>query len=91
MFQKTCKEGSSWSDDINDESKTVWKKCLLSAQKTNIVTSRCYLQKEKPVEFQIIGSCDTSEKVYSAVTYLRVTYKNGQVSSQFIVAKTEFP
>ena len=91
LFQKTCKEGSSWNDDINDECKAVWKKWLLSAQKTNIVIPRCYLRKEKPVEFQIIGSCDTSEKVCSAVTYLRVTYKNGQVSSQFIAAKTEFP
>ena len=74
-----CKEGSSWDDDINDECKAVWKKWLLSAQKTpNIVIPRCYLQKEKPVEFQIIGYCDASEKAYSAVTYLRVTYKNGQ-------------
>ena len=44
--------------------------------------------KRKPVEFQIIGYCDASEKAYSAVTYLRVTYRNGQVSSQIITAKT---
>ena len=62
---------------------------LLNAQKTpNIVIPCCYLQKEKPVEFQILGYCDASEKVYSAVTYLRETYKNGQVSSQIIAAKT---
>ena len=46
------------------------------------------LAKQKPVEFQIIGYCDASEKAYSAVTYLTVTYKNGQVSSQIIAAKT---
>ena len=89
LFQKMCKEGSSWDDDINDECKAVWKKWLLSAQKTpNIVIPRCYLQKEKPVEFQIIGYCDASEKAYSAVTYLRVTYKNGQLSTQSIAGKT---
>ena len=50
-----CKEGGSWDDDINDEFKAVWKIWLLSAHKTpNIVIPRCYLQKEKPVEFQII-------------------------------------
>ena len=71
-----CKEGGSWDDDINDEFKAVWKKWLLSAHKTsNIVIPRYYLQKEKPVEFQITGYCDASEKAYSAVTYLRVTYK----------------
>ena len=61
---------------------------MLSAQKTpDIVIARCYLHKEKPVEFQIIGYCDASEKAYSALTYLRVTYKNGQVSSRIIAAK----
>ena len=89
LFQRMCKEGSSWDDDINDECKIVQKKWLLSAQKTpNIVIPRCYLEKEKPVEFQMIGYCDASEKAYSAVTYLRVTYKSGQVSSQIIAAKT---
>ena len=84
-----CKEGSSWDDDINDKCKAVWKKWLLIAQKTpNIVIPCCYLQKDKPVEFQLIGYCDASEKAYSAVTCLGVTYKNGQVSSQIIVAKT---
>ena len=72
----------------NDECKAVWKKWLLSAQKTpDIVIPRCYLQKEKPVESQIIGHCDASEKAYSALTYLWVTYKNGQVSSRIIAAK----
>ena len=46
------------------------------------------MQIEKPVEFQIIGYCDSSEKAYIAVTYLRITYKNGPVSSQIIIAKT---
>ena len=36
----------------------------------------------------MIGYCDALEKAYSAVTYLRVTYKSGQVSSQIIAAKT---
>ena len=48
-------------------------------QKTNIVILRCYLQKEKPVEYKIIGYYDASEKTYSAVTYLKVTYKNREV------------
>ena len=74
LFQRMCKEGGSWDDDINNEFKAVWKKWLLSAHKTsNVVIPRYYLQKEKPVEFQIIGYCDASEKAYSAVTYLRVT------------------
>ena len=93
LFQSMCKEGSSWNDDINDEFKAIWKKWLLSAHKTsNIVIPRYYLQKEKPVEFHIIGYCDASDKAYSAVTYLRVTYKNEQVSTQIIAAKTRvFP
>ena len=83
-----CKEGGCWDDDINDECKAVWEKWFLREHKTpNIVISRCYLQKTKPLEFQIIGYCDASKKAYSAVTYLRVTYKNGQVSSQIIAAK----
>ena len=84
-----CKEGSNWDDGINNDCKAVWKKWLLSAQETpNIVIPRCYFQKEEPVEFQIIGYCDASEKKYSAVTYLRAIYKNPQVSSQIIAAKT---
>ena len=52
LFQKMCKEGSGWDDDINHECKAVWKKWLLSAQKTpNIVIPICYLQKEKAVKF----------------------------------------
>ena len=62
---------------------------MLSAQKNpNIVISRYYLQKEKPVEFNTIGYCDASEKAYLAVLHLRVTYKNGQVSSQITAVKT---
>ena len=26
LFQRMCKEGGSWDDDINDEFKAVWKK-----------------------------------------------------------------
>ena len=53
LLQRMCKEGGSWDNDINDKCKAVWKKWLLSAQKTpNIVIPRCYLQKEKPDEFQ---------------------------------------
>ena len=71
-----CKEGSNWDDDINNDRKAVWKKWLLSAQETpNIVIPRCYFQKEKPVEFQIIGYCDASEKKYSGVTYLIKIHK----------------
>ena len=89
LLQKMCKDGSSWDVDINNECKAAWKKWLPSAPKTpDIVIPRCYLQKEKSIKFQIIGYCDTSEKAYSAVTYLRVTCKNGQVSAQVIAAKT---
>ena len=28
LFQKICKEGSSWDDDIKDECKVVWKKIV---------------------------------------------------------------
>ena len=65
---------------------------MLSAQKTpNNVISRYYLQKDKPVEFNTIGYCDATEKAYSTVLHLRVTYKSGQISSQIITVKTSFP
>ena len=69
-----CKEGSSWGDDKRRmQNMGKW---LLSAQKTpNIVIPCCYLQKENPVKFQIIGYCDASEKAYLAVIYLKVIYK----------------
>ena len=68
LFQKISKEGSSWDDDVHNEDKAKLKKWSLSAQKThNIVILRCYLQKEKPVEYKIIGYYDTSDKAYSAV------------------------
>ena len=62
---------------------------MLGAQKTpNIVISCCYLQKDKLVEFNTIGYFDATEKAYSAVLHLRVTYKNGKISLQIITVKT---
>ena len=47
-----CREGSSWGDDIKNECKAVWKKWLLSAQKTpNSLNARyCF---ESPLNFSI--------------------------------------
>ena len=83
-----CKEGSNWDDDINNDRKAVWKKWLLSAQETpNIVIPRYYFQKEKSVEFQIIGYCDASEKKCSTVTYLIKIHK---YHHKLLLPKREF-
>ena len=41
LFQKMCKEGSNWDDDINDKCKVVWKTWLLIAQKTPYIVLLC--------------------------------------------------
>ena len=71
-----CKEGNSWDDTISNECQTLWKIWYQSAQKVlNIVIPRCFIENESPVRYELIGFRDASEKVYSAVIYLRVNYK----------------
>ena len=91
LYQQLWGDSLAWDEEVPhsyQEHHTLWKSQLhLLAQKC---LPRCYYRTDKPcVSIQIHGFSDASEKAYSAVIYLRSTYKHQPPLVSLVSAKTK--
>ena len=88
-FQKLCKEGIGWDDEITGELSQEWESLLNDLHYTpRISIPRCYLEGMLHVDYQqLCGFCDASQKAYAAVVYLLLR-SGTRGTVKFVAAKT---
>ena len=77
LFQELCIEKTNWDIELKGESLRKWKSFL---QELILIDCyhipRCYFARQ-PVDVQLHGFSDASERAYAAVVYIRSTYSDG--------------
>lgn len=89
FLQQIWRIGIGWDDTITQEMNTTWIQLVSELKKIEDITiPRCYgphISDSNIVELH--GFCDSSEKAFSAVVYLRIGHGNG-FTVAFVSAKT---
>ena len=88
LFQELCIKKTNWDIELKGESLRKWK---LFLQDLNLVDCyripRCYFARQ-PVDIQLHGFSDASERAYAAVVYIRSTYSDGQAEVRLVASKS---
>ena len=91
ILQDLCRSKYDWDDKIPDEYLQRWQAWLQELPKLEQLTiERCF----KSPDLGEIASCqlhhfsDASQQAYGAVTYLKITDHDGNVSSSFVMGKS---
>jgi hypothetical protein len=88
LFQQLCLSHIDWDDELSGDALQTWTKLLNELNCLNDVRiPRCYFQ-FIPVQCEIHGFCDASDRAYAAVLYLRCTYDNGEVGVRLVASKS---
>ena len=89
LYRELWKQKIGWDDEVPDDIKTShkkWREELPLLAEINL--PRCYYSEKKPLTVELHGFSDASQEAYSAVIYLRATYKNSFPTCRLVVAKT---
>ena len=79
LFQELCIEKTNWDIELEGESLRKWRSFLQDLILIDCYRiPRCYFARQ-PVDIQLHGLSDASERAYAAVVYIRSTYSDGQV------------
>ena len=82
-----CIEKTNWDNELKGETLKKWKLILQELKMTDCYRfSRCYFSRQ-PIEVQLHGFCDASQRAYAAVVFVRSTYSNGQVEVRLVASK----
>ena len=89
LYRELWKQKIGWDEEEPDEIKAEHKKWreelpLLA----EIQLPRCYYSKRHHLTVELHGFSDASQEAYSAVVYLRATYRNSPPTCRLVVAKT---
>ena len=88
LFQELCIEKTNWDTELKGESLRKWKSFLQDLILIDCYhILRCYFARQ-PVDIQLHGFSDASERAYAAVVYIRSTYSDGQVEVRLVASKS---
>ena len=88
LFQELCIEKTIWDIELKGESLRKWKSFLQDLILIDCYRiPRCYFARQ-PVDIQLHGFSDASERAYPAVVYIRSTYSDGQVEVRLVASKS---
>ena len=88
LFQELCIEKTNWDSELKGESLRKWKSFLQDLILIDCYhIPRCYFACQ-PVDIQLHGFSDASERAYAAVVYIRSTYSDGQVEVRLVASKS---
>ena len=88
LFQELCLEKTNWDTELKGESLRRWKSFLKELSLVDCYRiPRCYFVRQ-PVDIQLHGFSDASERAYAAVVYVRSTYSDGQVEVRLVASKS---
>ena len=90
LFQELWRKGLQWDDPLDSETKekwSSWKSDLLHLKDVTIY--RCFGNGLTPdLRMERHGFGDASPKAYRAAVYIRITDKQGQVSSKLVMSRS---
>lgn len=79
----------TWDEILSDEMKVEWSKFLTDIFCLgDLQIPRCLILDREKIRIELHGYSDASLKAYGACLYLRVLYKNNEVSCNLICAKS---
>ena len=87
LFQELCINKTNWDAELNEELLEQWKSILQDMSLIDCYRILRYFVRH-PVNVQLHGFSDTSERAYATVVYVRSTYNDGQFDVRPVVSKT---
>lgn len=88
LFQKLCIEKTNWNIELKGESLRKWKSFLQDLILIDCYHIPCCYFACQPVDIQLRGFSNASERAYAAVVYIRSTYSVGQVEVRLVTSKS---
>ena len=88
LFQELCLDKIDWDSNLPKHLLGTWNsllnelKCL-----NNVKIPRCYFR-SRPVQFELHGFSDASNRAYAGVVYIRSLYEDGGVDVRLVTSKT---
>ncbi|XP_045122645.1 uncharacterized protein LOC123511096 [Portunus trituberculatus] len=92
IFQEECRRGTGWDDPQANESKEAWRRWLRGLPHLkDIRIPRCYQHdiESTTTDIQLHHFSDASQRVYGAVSYLRLTDMMGLHRVAFVYGKAK--
>ena len=87
VFQEVCIDKTNWDSELRGETLKKWKSILQELNMTDCYQiPRCYFSRQ-PIDVQLHGFCDASERAYAAVVFVRSAYSDGQVEVRLFASK----
>ena len=88
LFQELCIEKTNWDTELKGESHRKWKSFLQDLILIDCYhIPRCYFARQ-PVDIQLHGFSDASERAYASVVCMRSTLSDGQAEVQLVASKS---
>ena len=87
LFQELCINKTNWDAELNGELLEQWKSILQDMSLIDCYRITRYFTRH-PVNVQLHGFSDASERAYATVVYVRSTYNDGQFEVRLVVSKT---
>lgn len=89
MFQSLCKDKVDWDEELQGELHTQYHALINDLEDlSGVSVPMCYFCRcTKPVEFQLHGFSDASEKAFAPVVHLRTKYDNGLIKVNLVASK----
>lgn len=91
IFQEECRRKKGWDEAISEISEGLWQQWMTElTHLTEFRMPRCYDPKAtKGSSYQLHHFCDASQVAYGVVSYLRISYRTGDVHLAFVYGKAK--
>ena len=87
LFQEVCRDKTNWDSELKGETLKKWKSILQELNMTDCYRiPRCYFS-HQPIDVQLHGFCDASERAYAAVVFFSSTSSEGKVEVRLVASK----
>ena len=88
LFQELCLDKIDWGSNLPDNLLGTWNSLLKELKcLNNVKIPRCYFR-SRPVQFELHGFCDASNRAYAGVVYIRSLYDDVGADVRLVASKT---
>lgn len=88
LFQELCLDKIDWDGNLPENLLGTWNSLINELKRlNNFKISRCYFG-SKPVQFELHGFSDASNRAYAGVVYISSLYEDGEIDVRLVASKT---